>query len=172
MRAPLGYALIALIACLSNSMSGCRSGRDRAGVTLSVSVGLLPFMQSQTPGGGSGGMVDFPALEVFNGAGEMVFLSHDAGANAALLKSLPASLARYTAMANRPALSHVISSLPGLEEHDKQTLLQNHLPTVVAISLEGCEACELQETTLTPDLKKSLALQGMNSLVIEVSRPH
>ena len=117
-------------------------------------------------------IVDFPALEVFDRAGQLVYLSHDAGKNAVLLKSLPGALDRLAALPNQPALAHVIGNLPGLAEENKGALLDSRRPTVVAFTLEDCHACSLQEEALGPETVKNLTAHGLNALVIRVMRPH
>jgi hypothetical protein len=152
--------------------SGCRMASHRDGVALSLTVPLLPFLQAR-PGesGMKNAIVDFPTLEVFDGAGQLVYLSHDADKNIALVKLLPGALDRLTELPNQPILLQVIGSLPGLTEGDKVSLLHSRQPTVIAFSLEDCHACSAQEEALGPETLKNLTVHGLNSLMIRVSRP-
>ena len=147
--------------------SGCnRSG----GILLSIQVRLLAFMQSQNDEVPNGHIYDFPTLEAYDHSGRLMYLSHDATANAKLLQSLPESLNHLTAIANQSELDQTLKRLPGLSEHDKHSLLANHVPTVLDFTLEECEACTLQENALNLETAKNLTAHGLNVLLIRVLR--
>jgi len=164
--------LAGLLLLLAWPASGCRTAGHREGVALSLTVPLLSFLHAR-PGesGTKNAMVDFPTLEVFDRAGQLVYLSHDAGKNIELVKSLPGALDRLTELPNRPTLLQVVGDLPGMTEEDKDTLLHSRQPTLIAFSLEDCHACSVQEEALGPETVKNLTAYGLNSLIIRVSRP-
>lgn len=166
-----GAAGLALALC--GQICGCRAGGPRAGVVVSLTVPLLKFVQASGGlGGGKSPVVDFPLLEVFDGGGQLVYASHDAAASVALVKALPGALSRLQGLKDQPSLAEVIGSVPELSEEQKGALLRSHEPTVIAYSLEDCEACSVQEAGLGGETMQNLARQGMNSLEIRVARPH
>lgn len=152
-------------------LAGCRTplGGVR-GVSRSVTLPLLSFVQSPAGAMGSkGGIVLFPALEVFDSSGALVYTSHDASANAAVLNGLPGSLASFKPISGGGQLSTVTERLAGLNDEDRRSLLESRLPTVVSVSLDGCEGCSVQEEAVGRDTDRLLA-HGVNTLVIRVSR--
>jgi hypothetical protein len=153
-------------------VSGCRKAGSRDGVALSYTVPVVTFLHA---GSGENGMknaiADFPTLEVFDRTGQLVYRSHDAGQSVALVKSLPGALNSLTQLPNQPDLPQVVGSLAGLAEADKGLLLNSRQPTVISYSLEGCEACSVQEEALGPETVRNLSAHGLNSLMIRVSRP-
>ena len=165
--------LSCLLLLLAGLISACRPAGYSEGVALSVTIPLLSFVQPQPGGSGmKSALVDFPALEVFNGTGQLVYLGHDAARNVALVKSLPGQMDSLKVLPNQPALSQVVGSLPGLAEGDKETLTNSRQPTVIAFSLEDCNGCSLQDEALKPETIKNLTAHGLNLLAIRVSRPH
>ena len=164
--------LLGLLLLLVWPASGCRNTGARDGIALSFTVPVLTFLHAESGDNGmKNGLADFPTLEVFDRTGQLVYRSHDAGQSVALVKSLPGSLNSLTQLPNQPKLPQVLGSLPGLAEADKGVLLNSSQPTVISYSLEGCEACSVQEEALGPETVKNLAAHGLNSLMIRVSRP-
>lgn len=176
MDAPLIHNYSSLLAWLLLLLiwpiTGCHNADRRNGVSLSLTVPLLTFIQA-TPAesGVSNAIVDFPTLEVFDSAGQLVYRSHEAVKNVELVKSLPGALAGLTVLPNQPKLRQVVANLPGLAEADQEALLQSLKPTVIAYSLEDCRACSSHEEALKPDTVSNLVAHGLNSLMIRVSRP-
>jgi hypothetical protein len=152
-------------------VSGCHSGGHR-GVTVSLTIPVVPYLQSQFAGAGKAKPVaDFPTLEVFDRTGQAVYQSHNAGRNAELLRSLPQAMNGLKTLPGRATLSEVVETFSGVAEKDRKALLDHSRPTVLSLSLEDCHACTLQEETLGPEMEKSLAADGFNLVVIRLSRP-
>lgn len=129
----------------------------------------LTFVKSQSGGSVHGGHVyDFPALEAFDKSGRLVYRSHDGNRNAAVLRSLPLSLSKVAEIPDQPDLTASLRMLARISEHDRQILVENRLPTVIAFMLDECNACTVQESALAPEKAKDIAARGINIVVVRV----
>ena len=153
-------------------LSACHAAKE-GGVSLTLSYPLLAFMQSQSGGSGMNGIIaDFPAMEIFNRDGRLIYLSHNVGENIAMLRSLPSALNHLNMLPGQPDLAHLLGTLPGLTDDNRGAILASRRATVVSFDLEACESCEQQEQALSPVSSKLLISEGMNLIVIRVTRPH
>ncbi len=159
--------LVVTALCLSLSV-GCRIS-PRHGLFLSTQVPALMFMQSQGGGSALGGHIyEFPALEAFSRSGSLVYKSHDSGRNVSLIRALPQSLDNLSVVSDHPDLSASLILLQTLRTSDRQALLDNHLPTVIAFSLAECKACTVQESVLTSEHARDIAEHGVNIVTVLV----
>ena len=153
--------LLSTICCLLST--GCR----REAVSLSVSLPVLSYMQSQ-PGGLSGGaVIDFPLLEIFDHQGRLVYADHNGRRNAAVLASLPNGIGEAAGASE--TLARTLAVFP-LAKRDRARVLDNRRITVLSLSLEDCKACILQEEALNPERTKTLIAAGINVVAVRLIR--
>jgi hypothetical protein len=159
---PLLIAALAYLVLL-----GCKKD---SGNFLSLEIPILKFVQAQGTGELGARIYDFPTLLAYNDSGRLVYFSHNAGQNAALLQSLPQALDHLPAIPNSPELATSLQRLPSLSDQDRRRLLRSNYPVVLAFTLEGCDACAVQENALNPAGARMLARRGVNVVLIRVLR--
>lgn len=146
----------------------CHRSARRHAVTLSLTVPVISYLQA---GSDAERFRDFPVLEIFDRAGEPIYLGHDAIKNADLLRSLPRSLDGLKALPGHQTLSSFLDTIPGVTKKDRNAFLENPRLTVLTVSLADCHACSVQEQAIGPELENRLSAKGVNLLMIRFSHP-
>jgi len=159
--------LLQLAALFVVAAYGCRSGQ---GFFLSVEMPVSQFVQTQNADPSAGRIYDFPTLQAYNGSGQLIYFSHDAEANAALLRSLPESLEHLSVIPNGPELQVSLRHLPVVNDQARRTLSRSGRPVVVAYTLEDCHACSVQEEALKPTAGQMIAKRGVDVLSVRILR--
>jgi len=153
-------------------IAGCKSGaRDQgdSGLVRSASIPLKLYVHfSIGSNGATAPRLYFPLLQIYNGDGQLTYVSHDARANAEVLTKAPGSLSIFHVLPGSFSLTDVIEELPDFRTQ-KVAFLKGHKVTAVAIDLENCSSCEVQEEALSGNQARMLR-EGINVLTIKVKR--
>jgi len=156
-----GLYLLSLLA-LAN---GCQSKQGDTQVKTRLSMtSYIGAWQRARPGGAP--TYYFPVLEIYNQAGTLIYASHNATANAKVLKDFPGSVEKLTPQPGAPGLQALISEIPDLEAGWKAAGGKNKL-TILSIALENCKGCSIQEEALA-ELAQQLVKQH-SAAVLEIN---
>lgn len=158
--------------CVSSLLLSCarRNSAGRPGIATSIEMSMPEFFQAWTAGaGGKGARVYFPTLEVFDSNGQLIYQGHNAVQNANAVRQMPAYLSGLKAIPNAARLDQVTTGLMRLPQ--RASILASHQPTIVSVFLQDCHSCSLQEDALVSTRVQELARQGINLIVIHVTRP-
>lgn len=160
------YFLLAIL------LVGCypaKHPRSRHGDVISDSISFRSYIQS--PVGKTErktGKFYFPLLQVYDEQGRLVYIDHDASANAELLNDLPKILGSSKPLDGALPLSDALASFPQFESRIKGNL-SKHRRTVIAIFLEDCHACSVQEEALK-ETQEPLLDKGVDILILRVTK--
>jgi hypothetical protein len=113
--------------------------------------------------------VYFPLLQVYNSSGKLVYIGHNAEANAQFLQELPDDIAGLQPDPSAATLQKVMQQFPEFALKS-DAVLQTGKPTVVTVFLEDCHACSVQEQALD-NSQQRLHDRGINLLIIHVAKP-
>lgn len=139
-------------------------------MSLASSMPLPVYVRSAV---GANGRIDtelyFPLLQIYDSAGRLVYVGHDANENAGILKRASEDAASMKAIPGTALLADITKQMADLGAQ-RDELLKMHKSTILSVSLEGCHACSVQDEALD-QAEKQLLAQGINVLLLRVGRP-
>jgi hypothetical protein len=159
----------AVVVLVTLSLHGCRSTTGD-GIVISSYPQLKSYVHFAV---GSNGHKEanlyFPLLQVYDPAGRLVYVGHDARENAKLLDQLPGNLDSLKPIPETTLLPDVMKEMPEFAAR-KDEVLRVKQVTVLSVFLEDCHACSIQEEALD-STEKQLVRRGVNLLIIRVAKP-
>ncbi len=151
--------------------TSCNDHRPQIGTSaeiISTTLTMDSYTRARMPEiKNSIGRFYFPTLEIYNSMGILSYQSHDSYHNAQVLQQLATGSWPSTSISDSANLSRVVADIPGFNAK-KDGILSRHLPTVLSVSLGGCEGCEFQDSALST-LQARLIQRSVNILIVHVS---
>jgi len=139
------------------------------GELISTSLSIASYARSVVSHGAVGAATtfSFPVLEIYNGAGTLVYRGQESLENARILREMPSSMRGLPPQDNAPKLAGILDAIPEFKA-SRQKILGRGSPVVLSIGLEGCHACAIQEDALD-DVRGRMLRSSIDVLEIEVS---
>jgi hypothetical protein len=143
------FSIVALIAW------GCTHARPRVPATaeiISTTLTMASYTNARMPETNlPTKQFYFPTLEVYSGAGILVYVSHDAYRNSRTLEELSEGSFLRVSNSNSAPLSQVVTDIPAFNSR-RAEILARHMPAVISISLDECGGCQVQDAALVLQL--------------------
>lgn len=111
----------------------------------------------------------FPALEIFNGEGSLIYRNKDEIRNADALERVLANISTLPSLQHAPRVADILDAVPEFKPHE-QEVLRHHKPVVLSVDLDGCGACKVQASWLD-EARDRLLRQSIDVLEIHVAAP-
>lgn len=167
LRIPNACTISFLLTCCF--LNGCKQDRPSGdGIAVQTTIPFSLYMKTGVGlRSGGGQRFTFPYAEVYDQTGTLVYSGHDLNAAYSKLGVL-AQKEGPPPNASGATLSQTLIEIPGLAV-TKTKILQRHRVSVISLSLDGCESCSLQDSSLT-ELQHSLITRGVNVFMVHVLR--
>ena len=152
------------------ALSGCRSEGAHGGL-ISTNLSLSSYADArQRMNPGQPSTLYFPALEIYNDAGVLLYRSHESMDNAKILRDFPNSVRDLPPQEDAPRLTKIVAEIPDFKAREQEILGKRQL-VIVSVGLESCQACAAQETALDDLKHRLLKQQSVAILEINVAHP-
>jgi hypothetical protein len=156
-----------IVACCC--FAGCQHNNQRQGTAKDLTVSLKRYVSSKVGRNAQiGGKFSFPALQIYDPNGHLIYCGHDVTANEQLLTASRDIVSRENKVVPASSsLSDILSELT-----DAQAFVQLSKPnafTYLAIDLQDCHACSIQEHNLSEN-KNSILRSGSNLITLMVDK--
>jgi hypothetical protein len=152
-----------IIAMLSFSLlAGCRKATHDQGVNVAYTLPLKSYIALKLAENAKlDGHFYFPTLEIYNSAGHLIYCGRSAPENGNLLRKPPETVDRSASIPNTADLIAVVSELSN--SMTAKRIADRRVLTYIAVDLENCHACSVQEHTL--EQSKDRILEGGSNLI-------
>jgi len=167
------YRILIFSAFFAVGFPGCRTARRTGianGLVLTSNLELRSYVKFAVGANGNKDTrLHFPLLQIYDAAGRLVYVGHDARANATALEQMPGNIDTMHPISGSSLLPDVMRQLPEFEVK-REDLLRAKRTTALSVFLQDCHACSIQEEALDKTQTK-LHDRGVNLLIIKVARP-
>src|SRR5882672_257066 len=136
------FVLVLWVALISGNLGGCKS--KSTAQLLSADLSITSYVQAHGHATvGKESDFYFPMLEIYNENGYLIYRSHEAMQNAAILRGMPASIRNLRPEQQSPRLAGILEAVPEFSAH-KQRVLNRHQLVVLSVEMEYCGECRIQ----------------------------
>lgn len=155
--------LVAILGCRQNGPAKNKSN------VISLEIPIKAYVKLKLGLNGSKeSRFYFPTLEAYNTVGDLVYASHDVKQNEVLLRGLPESILTLKPLSLAIPLSTIAAEYPKLAEK-ADGLTHQSRATILAVDLQDCHACSIQEQTLNDlDIENRAPKMGLNYISIKI----
>lgn len=159
-----------LVACLAMLLSSCTASNHSARpISTNLSISTYSLARERAGGDKSGGYY-FPLLEIYNGAGLLLYSSHDSANNSIIIKRFPENLDALHPQEQAPRLKNVLAEIPAFRDKALDTTGRKKW-TIISTELDGCKGCTIQMQALQDSLPRLTHQQSVEIFEIHVSPP-
>lgn len=168
-RSSLPALLFAMLMVVS--LNGCTSHkRDGGLVSASMSISSYAMARQRASASKESMSYYFPVLEIYNGAGILVYSSHESRANAQALKDFPDSVQKLQPQEQAPRLRNILEEIPAFKTNVEE-IAQRKRWVIISTDLEHCASCVVQDNALRETKERLAQQQIADILEIYVSQP-
>lgn len=165
---PKGF-LVSIILAMSASLSlmaGCRKATHDRGINITYIRPFRSYVTSKVAENAKlNGRFYFPTLEIYNSGGHLIYCGRSAPENENLLRKPLETMVRNDSIPNTADLITVVSELSG--PTTAKRIADRHVLTYIAVDLENCHACSIQEHTIE-ESKDDILKTGSNLLTVSL----